>query len=52
MTSYYKTISMALEESAYIDGATFLQTFWHIILPLAKPGFGDNCFAAVYQYVE
>lgn len=38
MTSYYKTISMALEESAYIDGAAFLQTFWHIILPLAKPG--------------
>lgn len=38
MTSYYKTISMALEESAYIDGASFLQTFWHIILPLAKPG--------------
>lgn len=38
MTSYYKTISTALEESAYIDGATFLQTFLHIILPLAKPG--------------
>lgn len=38
MTSYYKTISTALEESAYIDGASFLQTFWHIILPLAKPG--------------
>lgn len=38
MTSYYKTISTALEESAYIDGATFLQTFVHIILPLAKPG--------------
>lgn len=38
MTSYYKTISTALEESAYIDGATFLETFVHIILPLAKPG--------------
>lgn len=38
MTSYYKTISTALEEAAYIDGATFLQTFLHIILPLAKPG--------------
>ena len=24
--------------TAYIDGASFLQTFWHIILPLAKPG--------------
>lgn len=38
MVSYYKTISTALEESAYIDGATFLQTFFYIILPLAKPG--------------
>lgn len=38
MTSYYSTISTALEESAYIDGATFMQTFLHIILPLAKPG--------------
>ena len=35
MVSYYKTISTALEESAYIDGASFLQTFVHIILPLA-----------------
>ena len=38
MVSYYKTISTALEESAYIDGASFLQTFLGIILPLAKPG--------------
>lgn len=38
MTSYYQTIPTALEESAYIDGAAFLQTFLRIILPLAKPG--------------
>lgn len=38
MMSYYKTIPMSLEESAYIDGATFIKTFTHIILPLAKPG--------------
>lgn len=38
MMSYYQTISTALEESAYIDGATFIQTFVKIILPLAKPG--------------
>lgn len=38
MMSYYQTISTALEESAYIDGATFIQTFTKIILPLAKPG--------------
>lgn len=38
MVSYYKTISPALEESAYIDGASFINTFIYIILPLAKPG--------------
>lgn len=38
MTSYYQTIATALEESAYIDGASFIQAFVHIILPLAKPG--------------
>ena len=38
MTSYYKTIPLALEESAYIDGATFIQTFTKVVLPLAKPG--------------
>lgn len=38
MTSYYQTISIALEESAYIEGASFLQTFCYVILPLAKPG--------------
>ena len=38
MMSYYKTISPALEESAYIDGAGFFRTFVYIILPLAKPG--------------
>lgn len=31
MVSYYKTIPVALEESAYIDGATFIQSFTKII---------------------
>ncbi len=38
MVSFYKTIPLALEESAYIDGAGFFRTFVQIILPLAKPG--------------
>jgi len=49
MTSYYKTISTALEESAYIDGASFIQTFWHIILPLARPGLAT---IAILQFVN
>ena len=44
MVSYYKTIPVALEESAYIDGATFIQSFTKIILPLAKPGLATLQF--------
>ena len=49
MTSYYKTIPVALEESAYIDGATFLQTFFKIVLPLAKPGLAT---IAMLQFIN
>lgn len=36
-TSYIKGIPDALEESARIDGAGYLQIFWHIIRPIAAP---------------
>ena len=32
-----RAIPVALDEAAKIDGATPLQTFWHIIFPLLKP---------------
>ncbi len=34
---FYDTIPSSLEESAMIDGATRFQTFWKIIIPLARP---------------
>lgn len=34
---YFDTIPDSLEESAMIDGATRLQTFWKIVIPLARP---------------
>ncbi|OAA31429.1 hypothetical protein AT15_08000 [Kosmotoga arenicorallina S304] len=34
---YFDTIPDTLEESAMIDGATRFQTFWRIVLPLARP---------------
>lgn len=36
-TSYIKGIPDALEESAVIDGAGYMQIFWHIIAPVARP---------------
>ena len=49
MVSYYKTIPAALVESAYIDGATFIQSFTKIILPLAKPGLAT---IAMLQFIN
>ena len=37
-----------MEESAYLDGASFFRTFLNIILPISKPGFGT---AAVLQFL-
>lgn len=34
---YFDTIPDSMEESALIDGANRLQTFWKIVLPLSRP---------------
>jgi arabinogalactan oligomer / maltooligosaccharide transport system permease protein len=37
MKGYFDTLPFDLDESAMVDGATHLQAFWHIILPLVRP---------------
>jgi putative aldouronate transport system permease protein len=37
MRTYFNSISYSLEESAKIDGATDLQVFFKVILPMSKP---------------
>lgn len=36
-SGYLKNIPMALEEAAYVDGATTWTTYWKIIFPLMSP---------------
>lgn len=36
--NYMSSLPIALEESGQIDGASRMQVFWHIVLPLAQPG--------------
>lgn len=34
---YYDSVPRELEEAAAVDGATPLQAFWHVLLPMAMP---------------
>jgi len=38
MKQFFETLPRELEEAARIDGASIFQTFWRIMLPLARPG--------------
>ncbi|NLD52105.1 MAG: carbohydrate ABC transporter permease [Clostridiales bacterium] len=48
-TSFYKTLPSALEEAAYIDGATRYQTFFRVIFPLSIPGIVT---VGVFNFIE
>lgn len=36
-TGYLRNIPLALEEAAYVDGATTWQTYWKIVFPMMRP---------------
>lgn len=37
LTSFFRELPSELEQAALVDGATPLQTFWRILLPLSSP---------------
>jgi ABC-type glycerol-3-phosphate transport system permease component len=38
LIGFFRTIPREIDEAAIVDGATRLQTFWRVVLPLARPG--------------
>lgn len=38
LTNFFRSMPGALEEAAYVDGATPFQTFYKVLLPLVGPG--------------
>src|SRR5882724_6409132 len=47
MIGYFETTPLELEEAALIDGATRWQVFWHVALPIARPGLAVAFILAV-----
>ncbi|MBS5544116.1 carbohydrate ABC transporter permease [Mediterraneibacter gnavus] len=43
LTNFVKEIPVSLEEAAAIDGATFLQRLFYVVLPLLKPAIATVC---------
>ncbi|MEJ1088740.1 carbohydrate ABC transporter permease [Microbacterium sp. Mu-80] len=48
LLTFFAAIPTELEEAAKTDGATPLQAFWHVVLPLATPGIVS---AAIITFV-
>jgi len=38
MIGFFEATPMELEEAAFVDGANRWQIFWHVALPIARPG--------------
>lgn len=43
LTGFFRTLPTELYEAGIIDGCTEAQAFWHVMLPLAKPGIVTIC---------
>jgi multiple sugar transport system permease protein len=53
LTTFFASIPVDLEEAARVDGATPLQAFWRVIMPLAAPGvFAAAIIIFVYAWNE
>ncbi len=53
MRDFFNTLPASLEESALVDGATRLQAFLRIVLPLCGPGLASvSIFSFVFSWNE
>jgi ABC-type glycerol-3-phosphate transport system permease component len=47
MRGFFEDLPRELEESAWVDGATRLRAFLHVVMPLIKPGLVAACILCV-----
>ncbi|MDI3472647.1 MAG: multiple sugar transport system permease protein [Thermotogaceae bacterium] len=49
LISFFNEIPQEIEEAAYIDGASRMQSFIHVVLPLSAPGLAAAAILAFIQ---
>lgn len=49
MTGFFRSVPKEIEEAAMIDGASHLQCYWHILLPISKPAVAT---VAIYNFLN
>lgn len=53
LKGYFSKVPKALEEAAFIDGASRMTIFWRIIIPLSRPGLATvTIFTFLYSWDE
>lgn len=64
LTSFFRSVPSELMQAARVDGATYLQTLWHVLLPISVPalvttgllsfisGWNEYLFALTYTAIE
>jgi len=53
MKGFIDQIPVEIEEASYIDGCSKLQSFFYVILPLARPGIAAaGTYAFIYAWNE
>lgn len=48
LSGFFRTLPKTLYEAAVLDGCGKFQTYWHVMLPLAKPGL---ITVAIFQFI-
>lgn len=53
LVSFFSTLPREVEEASVVDGASVARTLWHVVIPMARPGFVTvGIFSFIFAWVD